>query len=122
MQNKKICFVIHSLQAGGMERVMSELVNYFAANEKYTVHLVLYGIKREVFYEVSKRVLIHRPSFEFDNSKRLFHTVKTIAFLRKTIRAINPISVLSFGETWNNMVLLSLNWLVVRTSSTLFHW
>jgi len=108
MQNKNICFVIHSLQAGGMERVMSELVNYFAATEKYTVHLVLYGIKREVFYEVSKRVLIHKPSFEFDNSKRLFHTVKTIAFLRKTIRAINPISVLSFGETWNNMVLLSL--------------
>jgi GalNAc-alpha-(1->4)-GalNAc-alpha-(1->3)-diNAcBac-PP-undecaprenol alpha-1,4-N-acetyl-D-galactosaminyltransferase len=108
MQNKKICFVIHSLQAGGMERVMSELVNYFAAAEKYTVHLVLYGIKREVFYEVSQKVQIHRPSFEFDNSKRFFHTVKTIVFLRKTIRAINPISVLSFGETWNNLVLLAL--------------
>jgi glycosyltransferase involved in cell wall biosynthesis len=72
------------------------------------VHLVLYGLKREVFYEVSTEVHIHKPSFEFDNSKRLFHTFKTIAFLRKTIRAIHPISVLSFGETWNNMVLLSL--------------
>jgi GalNAc-alpha-(1->4)-GalNAc-alpha-(1->3)-diNAcBac-PP-undecaprenol alpha-1,4-N-acetyl-D-galactosaminyltransferase len=108
MNKPSVCFVIHSLQAGGMERVMSELVNYFAATEKYTVHLVLYGLKREVFYEVSQKVHIHKPSFEFDNSKRLFHTVKTIAFLRKTIRAINPISVLSFGERWNSLVLVAL--------------
>ena len=105
---KNICFVIHSLQAGGMERVMSELLNYFAANNRYQVHLVLYGIKRDVFYEISDDIIIHRPSFEFDNSKRLLSTIKTNFFLRRTIQKINPIAALSFGERWNNMVLLAL--------------
>lgn len=108
MESKSVCFVIHSLQAGGMERVMSELVNYFAAKGTYKVHLVLYGIKRELFYSVSKEVAIHVPPFEFDNSKRTLYTFKTILFLRRTLKNINPISVLSFGETWNNMVLLAL--------------
>lgn len=108
MENKSVCFVIHSLQAGGMERVMSELVNYFAATKKYQVHLVLYGIKREVFYSISKDIIVHKPSFEFNNSKRLISTLKTIRFLRKKCKEINPISVLSFGERWNNLVLLAL--------------
>ena len=105
---KDICFVIHSLQAGGMERVMSELINFFALKENYTVHLVLYGIKRDVFYEISKDILIYKPSFEFDNSNRFLSTIKTNFFLRKTIIKINPIAVLSFGERWNSMVLLAL--------------
>lgn len=108
MKNKSICFVIHSLQAGGMERVMSELINYFASKNEYEVHLVLYGIKRELFYTISDDIILHKPEFEFDNSKRFYSTVKTILFLRKEIKKINPLSVLSFGERWNNMVLLSL--------------
>lgn len=108
MESKNICFVIHSLQAGGMERVMSELVNYFASKEIYNVHLLLYGIKRDLFYTVSDSVIIHKPEFEFDNSKRLWSTIKTMYFLRKKIKKINPISVLSFGERWNSIVLLSL--------------
>lgn len=105
---KDICFVIHSLQAGGMERVMSELLNYFAASNRYNIHLVLYGIKRDVFYEISNDIIIYLPPFEFDNSKRLLSTIKTNFFLRKTIQNINPIAALSFGERWNSMVLLAL--------------
>jgi GalNAc-alpha-(1->4)-GalNAc-alpha-(1->3)-diNAcBac-PP-undecaprenol alpha-1,4-N-acetyl-D-galactosaminyltransferase len=108
MDKKNVCFVIHSLQAGGMERVMSELVNYFARTKKYHVHLILYGIKREVFYEVCNDIVIHSPDFEFENSKRLVSTFKTIRFLRKKIKEINPVFALSFGERWNNLVLLSL--------------
>ncbi|WP_298222763.1 glycosyltransferase [Flavobacterium sp.] len=105
---KDLCFVIHSLQAGGMERVMSELLNFFAAKNEYRVHLVLYGIKRDVFYPIAENIIIYRPDFTFDNSKRLQSTIKTHFFLRKTIKKINPISVLSFGERWNSMVLLAL--------------
>ncbi|NHM06434.1 glycosyltransferase family 4 protein [Flavobacterium sp. CYK-4] len=107
-KNKDLCFVIHSLQAGGMERVMSELLNYFAAKNEYRVHLVLYGIKRDVFYTIPENIKIYRPDFVFDNSKRLLSTIKTHFFLRKTIKQINPISVLSFGERWNSMVLLAM--------------
>ncbi len=105
---KDICFVIHSLQAGGMERVMSELLNFFAAKKEYRVHLVLYGIKRDIFYTIDNRIIVYRPDFQFDNSRRLQSTIKTHFFLRKIIKKINPISVLSFGERWNSMVLLAL--------------
>lgn len=105
---KDICFAIHSLQAGGMERVMSELLKYFAAKETYRVHLILYGIKRDIFYPIPENIIIYKPDFAFDNSKRLISTLKTLAFLRKTIKKIKPVSVLSFGEMWNNMILLAL--------------
>lgn len=108
MRNKPVCFVIHSFQAGGMERVMSEIINYFVSRNKYEVHLVLYGIKRDIFYSIPDQVIVHKPLFEFDNSQRFFSTLKTISFLRSTIKEINPVSVLSFGERWNSLVLLSL--------------
>lgn len=105
--SKKICLVIPSLQSGGMERVMSELAQYFCSKTEFEVHLVIYGLTREIFYSVSDNIIIHKPKFEFDNSKRTWNTLKTLWFLRKKIKNINPDTVLSFGELWNNFVLLA---------------
>jgi glycosyltransferase involved in cell wall biosynthesis len=111
---KKLALVIHNLQAGGMERVMSMLLQKFAARkESVELHLILYGITREVFYDIPSSVIIHRPDFSFNNSWRLWSTLKTLSFLRNKIQSLKPNSILSFGERWNNMVLLSglgLNW------------
>lgn len=103
----KICLVIPSLQPGGMERVMSELAKYFYSNKRYEVHLVLYGIKREIFYQIPSEIIIHKPVFEFNNEKRTWYTFKTLLFLRNTIKTIKPGTILSFGELWNNLVLLA---------------
>jgi len=103
----KLCLAIHSLQPGGMERVMSELANYFSQKPNTEVHLVLYGIKRDIFYELSEKVIIHKPTFIFNDKNRLWYTFKTIWFLREKIKELAPTSVLSFGEVWNNFVLLS---------------
>ena len=108
MIKKKICLVIPSLQAGGMERVMSELANYFALKNDVEVHLILYGIKREIFYSIHESIIIHKPAFIFNNRWRLYYTLKTLLFLRKTLKSINPDCILSFGEYWNNFVLLSI--------------
>lgn len=105
---QRICFIIPSLQAGGMERVMSELINYASKNAEYEVNLVLYGSTREIFFPIPKNVKLHIPRFSFSNSFRFFYTIKTFLFLRFKIRAIDPIFVLSFGEYWNNFVLLSM--------------
>jgi len=105
---KKFCFVIHSLGPGGMERVMSELLNYFTRKSEAELHLVLYGKGRKKFYSIPEDVKVHEPAWEFDNTKRILFTFKTIIYLRKKIKEINPDSVLSFGELWNNFVLLSL--------------
>ena len=103
-----ICLVIPSLQAGGMERVMSEIATFFSRREELETHLVLYGKSRETFYNVPENIITTVPTFRFNSKWRLFYTLKTILFLRKTIMKINPGSILSFGEIWNSFVLLSL--------------
>jgi GalNAc-alpha-(1->4)-GalNAc-alpha-(1->3)-diNAcBac-PP-undecaprenol alpha-1,4-N-acetyl-D-galactosaminyltransferase len=108
IEKKKLCLVIPSLQAGGMERVMTELTTYFADREDIKAHLILYGITREIFYQIPGNITIYKPSFNFNNRWRMWHTFKTMYFLRNTIKSINPHSILSFGEYWNNFVLLSL--------------
>jgi len=90
-----------------MERVVSQLANQFVNKEYLDVHIILYGIKRDIFYLINDKVKIHKPDFPFDNSKRLISTVKTILFLRNKIKILQPTAVLSFGEYWNNLVLLS---------------
>ena len=108
MDKKIICLVIPSLQAGGMERVMSELAWHFSTKKEVELHLVLYGINQEIFYTLPDNIVIHKPKFRFKNSFRLFYTLKTLGYLRKTISRIKPDTVLSFGEYWNSFVLLSL--------------
>jgi glycosyltransferase involved in cell wall biosynthesis len=103
-----LCLVIPSLQAGGMERVMSELAGYFSSRDDLEVHLVLYGITREIFYDIPQDIVVHTPRFIFSRSNRLISTIRTLIFLRKTIGDIAPDRLLSFGEYWNNFVLISL--------------
>lgn len=91
-----------------MERVMSELSWYFCQQSELEVHLVLYGIKRDIFYQIPVNLIVHRPGFDFDNRKRFWHTLRTLAFLRSKIKNHRPDSILSFGEYWNNFVLLAL--------------
>lgn len=108
MNKNKLCLVIPSLQAGGMERAMSELADYFASMENLEVHLVLYGITRELFYQVPEKVILHKPLFKFDNDLRLFSTLRTLVYLRSIVKKISPGVVLSFGEYWNSFVLIAL--------------
>lgn len=106
-ETKTICLVIHSLQAGGMERVMAELATFFATKRWLKVVLILYGIKRDIFYSLPENILIIKPSFAFNNSLRWISTLRTLFYLRSKIRSIRPDAVLSFGEYWNSFLLLS---------------
>jgi hypothetical protein len=66
---KKLALVIHNLQGGGMERVMSMLLQNFAARkESVELHLILYGITREVFYDIPSSVILYIPNVNFNNS------------------------------------------------------
>lgn len=105
---KTICLVIPSLGPGGMERVMSELANYFSNESNVIVHIILYGMKRDIFYAIKNNITIHTPKFQFNNDYRTIFAMRTMFFLRKKVKEINPSTILSFGEYWNNMVLLSL--------------
>lgn len=91
-----------------MERVMSELITQFAKKDNIELHLVLYGLKRNIFYKLPANIIIHKPNFEFNNRFRLFSTLKTILALRKIVTKIKPTTILSFGELWNSFVLIAL--------------
>lgn len=91
-----------------MERVMSELARYFSEKPGLEIHLVIYGISREIFYKIPSSVQVHKPGFEFKERRRIISALKTILFLRKTIREIQPDTILSFGEYWNSFVLIAL--------------
>ncbi len=108
MKKKILCLTIPSLQAGGMERVMSELASYFYQNQRLDVHLILYGKAPEIFYVVPDNLKIHQPVKSFDNRFRLIYAIGRLIFLRKCIKRLKPDSVLSFGEYWNSFVLLAL--------------
>ena len=67
---KKFCLIIPYLQAGGMERVMSELANYFASEFlNAEIHLVIYGKNHEIFYTLHKNIIVHKPLFYFDYTR-----------------------------------------------------
>lgn len=104
----KIICIIPTLQSGGMERVMSLLANYFVEKKNVELHLVLYGKSRKIFYPLSKDINIHKPSFRFRSYPRFISTLKTFLYVRRTVRKVNPETILSFGEYWNSFVLLAL--------------
>lgn len=87
---------------------MSELAEYFASTETLEVHLVVYGITREIFYKIPEAVIVHTPLFRFNNTLRFFSTLRTLAYLRSVMKRISPVAVLSFGEYWNSFVLIAL--------------
>lgn len=104
----KVAFCIHSLQAGGMERVCWQLICFLADSKKHEIHLVLFGKQPELFFEVPKTVVIHRSSEPFKDSQRLLSTMRRMSWLRNTIKKLQPDRIMSFGEYWNSLVLLSL--------------
>jgi GalNAc-alpha-(1->4)-GalNAc-alpha-(1->3)-diNAcBac-PP-undecaprenol alpha-1,4-N-acetyl-D-galactosaminyltransferase len=114
MGKKKLCLLIPSLQAGGMERVMSELADYFCQKNDLQVHLILYGREPELFYNVPDNILIHRPELRFNDRFRQISAFRRLLFLRRTLTLISPDAILSFGEYWNSFVLLSLTGLSYR--------
>lgn len=105
---RKVLFVIPSLGIGGMERVMSELLNYFSKLENIDCYLILYGKDRNIFYKIPDTVILFKPHFKFNDDFRFWMIIKTIFFLRTTTKRIKPDVILSFGELWNSLVLLSL--------------
>lgn len=105
---RKIGLIIHSLKIGGMERVMAILASDFANRADVQVHLILFGRFREITFSIPESVVIHQPNFIFDNRSRSRDTMKTLFFLRRKIKEINPVTILSFGELWNNFVLLAV--------------
>lgn len=104
---RRLACLVPSLQVGGSERAMATLASHFADHSGLDVHLIAYGRSKEKFYSLSKRVEYVQPNFDFDSGLRLLSTLKTLAFLRNTLKKNQYDAVLSFGERWNSFVMLA---------------
>jgi len=87
---------------------MVQLANYFVNLPNVEVHIILYGKSREIYYDLSDFIKLHKPPFNFNDSFRHYSTIKSLLFVRRTVKKIAPETVLSFGEVWNNFVLMAL--------------
>lgn len=77
---------------------MSQLLDSFSNYRDLEMHLILYGIDREIFHQIPQNIKVHLPKFQFKNKYRLIYSLKKMKFLRSTIKEISPYSILSFGE------------------------
>lgn len=101
----KIIFVTPSLATGGRERVMSALMN-FCIKKGDEVHLVLYGKHITIYFPLDSRIIIHRPTFVKCKSDVLY-ALRSLFFIRKTVKNLKADRMVSFEEKWNRFALLS---------------
>jgi len=87
-----------------MERIMSEVANYFSDDPDVEVHLILLSNKK-FFFKVSPIITIHKPRCNEESKLKLIYRIGV--YLRKKLKEIEPHSVLSFGSMYNSFVLLS---------------
>ena len=90
------------------------LANEFAKRADLEVHVIVYGREAPSYHALSKKVTVHRPDFKFDNRVRALSTLRRLGFLRRAIRKGRYDALLSFGERWNNFVMLACLGLNVR--------
>lgn len=107
-----IALVISSLNAGGAERVLSGLANYWAkAGHKITV-ITLAQPEVMPFYPLEQNISIEQLGLNNNSGQffqRLFHIFKRCLTLRHTIRSLQPDVVVSFIDIMN-LTTLSACW------------
>lgn len=84
----RIVHVITSLESGGAERMLSNLVNYDTDNE----HIIVTLLKTEQHYSISNRVKI----IPIDLSNGIIDKIKSIFILNKIVRQLKPNVI----QTW----------------------
>lgn len=109
-----IAFVTPSMRFGGRERVLSILVNYFAEEKGIDVHLIIYGKHRELNFSISPKVHIHKPEWEFNDKRKTISTLKTLLYVRRTVKASGADVMVSFEEIWNRFALLATVGMKIR--------
>ena len=105
----KIALVIPTFLSGGMERVMSELANYWS-NEDIHVDLI-FLVQHKPFYLINEKInTVSMPSFSYKKNavSKLLYKIKLLFYLRKKYKSLKPDVILSFGEGYNLFVILSI--------------
>lgn len=104
-----ILLFIHSLGAGGAERVTVNLANHWSASGR-TVTLVTLAGKDGDFYQLHpavKRVALKQDAASGGMLRALWHNLQRVKALRAAIRAAQPDVVVSMMSTANILLALA---------------
>ncbi len=110
----KILIIISSMDAGGAERVASLISNYWADRNWEIVILTFDGEENKSFYKLHPSILhAHLDIAKRHESvfKKIFATIKRIYVLRKNIKAIKPVIIVSFMDQINVLTMLASGFL-----------
>ena len=99
INKRKILFSTGSMQAGGTERVISNLVNCLV--EEYEITIIIWR-SIPVFYPIDNSVKVIDLQKEC-NSKSLF---KNIVKYRKVVKEIKPDIILGFSAPFNMVSII----------------
>ncbi len=102
--------MISSLQAGGAERVLSTMANFWA-KKKWIISIVTFDeMSRHPFYDLDSRIRVF-PLALFHNSSNLLsgigHNCGRVRKLRQTIQQNAPDAIISFIDKTNVLVLFA---------------
>jgi GalNAc-alpha-(1->4)-GalNAc-alpha-(1->3)-diNAcBac-PP-undecaprenol alpha-1,4-N-acetyl-D-galactosaminyltransferase len=113
MKNK-IVFLITSLNSGGAERNLVNLINSFSS--KYEVHLILL-YNEPKFYKLDKEIVTHHLNEKYLPSKNVFQSVKqNISFLREItaiFKSNNYNLVISFTTNVNILSIFTAKYMSI---------
>ncbi|MGH1433682.1 MAG: glycosyltransferase [Lewinella sp.] len=105
--SRSIILVSPKLGIGGIQRALTNLGNWFV-KQGYKVTLISCK-KEEVFYQTDERIKIITPEFSYRPNRLLlpFYYWKVIKYLRFHISKNATVNVISFGETFNPLVIIA---------------
>jgi GalNAc-alpha-(1->4)-GalNAc-alpha-(1->3)-diNAcBac-PP-undecaprenol alpha-1,4-N-acetyl-D-galactosaminyltransferase len=106
----RILLAILSLSAGGAERVISEMANWWASRDHEVVILTLWGQDHDHYHLDPK---VKRFALDFWRSSRtpwrlLIDRAKLLPEIRRTVKAFRPDAVISFIDLVNIITIVAL--------------
>lgn len=102
---KNICFISPSLSQGGLENAVTVIVNELASRGYIISIICVYN--NPVFYELDKSINIIFPSYNRKGYSTLSYYRKSVFYIRKQVKSVNPDVIVSYGDYINFISILA---------------
>ena len=104
MENKKIVIITRNMLAGGAERVIAQIANYF--NDKGVECTLITTDKNSISYVLDKDISIKEIGVKSNN--KIIDRIKRYKIIRKLVKEERPNCVLTMPEDTGVYVILAL--------------
>ncbi len=106
--NRSICLISPSLKMGGIESSLVILADFFVKSG-FNIYFIS-CFSGSVFYRLNEKVIFIEPGFNHSGTfvSKLFFYPKISWFIRRNVKSTKTDVVLTFGDLFGPLVLLSL--------------